>query len=92
MGYRRLAAVNDWPTSLTTIGDVVVGGGHPVMVQSMTTTLTQDVAATVAQSIRLAEAGRQLVHHCPWRQRRHRSQAIRRDFSAAGLWPHPTLR
>ncbi|HHX13593.1 MAG TPA: flavodoxin-dependent (E)-4-hydroxy-3-methylbut-2-enyl-diphosphate synthase [Clostridiales bacterium] len=42
-------------------GDVPIGGGAPVTVQSMTNTDTRDVAATVAQIERLAEAGCQLV-------------------------------
>ena len=43
------------------IGDVLVGGDHPVVVQSMTTTDTLDVAATVRQTLELAAAGSQLV-------------------------------
>ena len=43
------------------VGDVVVGGQHPVVVQSMTNTDTVDVAATVAQVAALAEAGSELV-------------------------------
>ena len=39
------------------VGDIVVGGGYPIWVQSMTTTNTFDVAATVAQIHRLEEAG-----------------------------------
>jgi len=38
-----------------------VGGGEPVSVQSMTTTYTRDVAATLAQIGRLADAGCQIV-------------------------------
>ena len=43
------------------IGQVPVGGGHPVVVQSMTNTDTVDAAATAAQVILLAEAGSELV-------------------------------
>ncbi len=43
------------------IGGVTVGGGAPVVVQSMTKTDTRDVAATVDQVRRLAECGCQLV-------------------------------
>jgi (E)-4-hydroxy-3-methylbut-2-enyl-diphosphate synthase len=43
------------------VGHVQVGGGAPVVVQSMTNTDTADVAATVAQSKELAEAGSELV-------------------------------
>jgi len=43
------------------IGDLVLGALHPIRVQSMTTTPTDDVPATVAQTLRLAEAGCELV-------------------------------
>ncbi|MDZ7642246.1 MAG: flavodoxin-dependent (E)-4-hydroxy-3-methylbut-2-enyl-diphosphate synthase [Desulfurivibrio sp.] len=43
------------------IGDVPIGGGAPVVVQSMTNTDTRDVAATVAQIEQLTEAGCELV-------------------------------
>src|SRR5438270_9222980 len=39
------------------VGDVVIGGGAPVVVQSMTTTKTHDVQATTAQVAALASAG-----------------------------------
>lgn len=43
------------------LGDVKIGGGAPVAVQSMTNTDTRDVKATVAQIIRLQEAGCEVV-------------------------------
>ncbi|MBT3916166.1 MAG: flavodoxin-dependent (E)-4-hydroxy-3-methylbut-2-enyl-diphosphate synthase, partial [Rhodospirillaceae bacterium] len=43
------------------IGDIVVGGGAPIVVQSMTNTDTADATATVAQVVALAEAGSELV-------------------------------
>ncbi len=43
------------------VGGVYVGGDHPIRVQSMTTTNTQDVDATVAQTLALAEAGCEIV-------------------------------
>jgi len=43
------------------IGDIGLGGQHPIRVQSMTTTDTMDTAGTVAQSIRMIEAGCELV-------------------------------
>lgn len=43
------------------IGDIAVGGGAPVMVQSMTNTDTADVAGTVAQVKALADAGSEVV-------------------------------
>ena len=48
-------------TSVATAGDVKIGSGHPVVIQSMTNTPTADAAATIAQVRRLAEAGAQLV-------------------------------
>src|SRR5215831_7602129 len=43
------------------IGNVAVGGTQPIRVQSMTTTRTQDVEATLAQTVRLVEAGCEIV-------------------------------
>jgi (E)-4-hydroxy-3-methylbut-2-enyl-diphosphate synthase len=48
-------------TRQSRIGDVAVGGGAPIVVQSMTNTDTADVDATVAQVRALAEAGSELV-------------------------------
>ena len=39
------------------IGDVVIRGNHPIAIQSMTNTKTQDVEATVAQILQLERAG-----------------------------------
>ena len=43
------------------VGDVAVGGGAPVSIQSMTNTDTRDVKATVEQIARLTDAGCQIV-------------------------------
>ncbi|HFQ88849.1 MAG TPA: flavodoxin-dependent (E)-4-hydroxy-3-methylbut-2-enyl-diphosphate synthase, partial [Desulfobulbus sp.] len=43
------------------VGDVAIGGGAPISVQSMTNTDTSDVEATVAQIHRLEEAGCELI-------------------------------
>ena len=51
----------DNPTVEVRIGDVRVGGGAPVAVQSMTLTDTADAAATAAQCIELVDAGSELV-------------------------------
>ncbi|MDE6984869.1 MAG: flavodoxin-dependent (E)-4-hydroxy-3-methylbut-2-enyl-diphosphate synthase, partial [Lachnospiraceae bacterium] len=48
-------------TKAVRIGDRVIGGGNPILIQSMTNTKTSDVAATVAQIQRLAEAGCEIV-------------------------------
>ncbi|MEL7263044.1 MAG: flavodoxin-dependent (E)-4-hydroxy-3-methylbut-2-enyl-diphosphate synthase, partial [Pseudomonadota bacterium] len=43
------------------VGNVPVGGGAPITVQTMTNTLTTDVAATIAQVEAAAEAGADIV-------------------------------
>jgi len=43
------------------VGSVKIGGGHPVVVQSMTNTDTADVTGTVNQCIALSKAGSELV-------------------------------
>jgi (E)-4-hydroxy-3-methylbut-2-enyl-diphosphate synthase len=43
------------------VGGVVVGGGAPIVVQSMTNTDTADIDATVAQTAALARAGSEIV-------------------------------
>ena len=48
-------------THVVMIGDVGVGGDNPIRVQSMTTTRTQDIDATVAQAERLVQAGCEIV-------------------------------
>lgn len=48
-------------TKVIHIGDRVIGGGNPILIQSMTNTKTNDVAATVAQIKRLAEAGCDII-------------------------------
>ena len=48
-------------TTAVRVGRVQVGGGAPVVVQSMTMTDTADAAATATQCIELAEAGSEMV-------------------------------
>lgn len=43
------------------VGDVQIGGGAPIVIQSMTNTDTADIAATAAQVLELARAGSELV-------------------------------
>ncbi len=43
------------------VGDLILGGNNPIRLQSMTTTDTMNTEATVAQSIRMIEAGCELV-------------------------------
>lgn len=53
--YQRLQTVE------VKIGDLLLGNGHPIRVQTMTTTDTMDTLATVEQSIRCIEAGAEMV-------------------------------
>lgn len=53
--YQRLK------TREVNIGGLLMGNGHPIRVQTMTTTDTMDTEATVAQAIRCIEAGAELV-------------------------------
>ena len=43
------------------IGDVMIGGGNPIAIQSMTNTKTEDVKATVEQIHRLEAAGCEII-------------------------------
>ena len=42
-------------TKTVKIGSKVIGGGNPILIQSMTNTFTEDVDKTVAQILRLEE-------------------------------------
>lgn len=53
--YQRLI------TAEVNVGGLLLGNGHPIRVQTMTTTDTMDTLATVEQSIRCIEAGAELV-------------------------------
>lgn len=48
-------------TRVVKIGDRVIGGGNPILIQSMTNTRTEDVEATVAQIQRLTAAGCEII-------------------------------
>lgn len=49
------------PTRCVMVGNVGVGGNNPIRIQSMTTSSTRDVEATVEQTMRLADAGCEIV-------------------------------
>lgn len=56
-----LFSYSRFATRQVKVGELTIGGSHPVVLQSMTTTDTMNTDATVAQSIRMIEAGCQLV-------------------------------
>ena len=50
-----------FPTREVMVGSLGIGGNNPIRIQSMTTTDTMDTRATVDQSLRMIEAGSELV-------------------------------
>ena len=67
------------------IGGVTVGGDAPIVLQSMTTADTMDVEATVAESLRMIEAGCQIVRiTAPSKREAEALGEIRSRLDAAG--------
>ena len=80
------------PTIEVSVGAVGIGGHHPIRVQSMTTSDTQDVAATVRQSIALAEVGCEIVRiTAPNVAAARCLKDIRAQLSAAGFAQVPLV-
>jgi len=80
------------PTHEVMVGSVGVGGANPVRIQSMTTSDTQDVAATVKQSIALAEVGCEIVRiTAPNVAAAQCLRPIREQFTAAGFGHIPLV-
>jgi (E)-4-hydroxy-3-methylbut-2-enyl-diphosphate synthase len=68
------------------IGDLLMGGKNPIRVQSMTTTDTMDTSATVAQSIRMIEAGCELVRiTAPSLKEAQNLEEIKKELRRAGF-------
>ena len=58
-------------TKVIKIGNQVIGGGNPILIQSMTNTKTEDVEATVAQLRKVEEVVKSsAVRYRPWKQRK----------------------
>ncbi len=75
-----------WKTRAVRIGSISIGGDNPIRVQSMTTTDTMDTAATVAQSIRMIEAGCELVRiTAPSKKDAENLAVIKKQLRAAGF-------
>ncbi|MBX7095787.1 MAG: (E)-4-hydroxy-3-methylbut-2-enyl-diphosphate synthase [Flavobacteriales bacterium] len=67
------------------IGSVGFGAKHPIRIQSMTTTDTMDTAATVEQSVRMIEAGCELVRiTAPSKNEAENLKNIKSDLRARG--------
>ena len=68
------------------IGDLLMGAHHPIRVQSMTTTDTMDTKATLAQSIRMIEAGCELVRiTAPSINEARNLEVIKKELVLAGF-------
>ena len=68
-----------------TIGSLMLGGDNPVRIQSMTNTDTNDVKASVAQCIRMIDAGAELVRLTTQGKREVESLGIiRKELQSAG--------
>ena len=79
--YKRL------PTKEVKIGNLLLGNGHPIRIQTMTTTDTMDTAATVAQTIRCIEAGAELVRiTAPSRNEAENLLNIKNELHARGYF------
>jgi (E)-4-hydroxy-3-methylbut-2-enyl-diphosphate synthase len=73
------------PTRAVKIGSAVIGGGRPIVVQSMCATKTTDIEATVAQSNALAEAGAGVVRIAVDSRDDARALAVIRQRTTANL-------
>jgi (E)-4-hydroxy-3-methylbut-2-enyl-diphosphate synthase len=74
------------PTRVVYVGKVGVGGSHPIRVQSMTTTDTMDTDGTVAQTVRLVQAGCEIVRiTAPTVEDARNLGAIRRILRSKGI-------
>jgi len=77
--YKRLQ------TREVKIGDLLLGNGNPIRIQTMTTTDTMDTAATVAQTIRCIQAGAELVRiTAPSKKEAENLQNIKNELRRLG--------
>jgi len=75
LAYRRR------PSRAVKVGEKWIGGTHPVLVQSMCTTDTMDTGGTVAQALRMAKAGCELIRiTAPAPKHAANLRAIRKGF------------
>ncbi len=61
MGVIKMQKINRRKSTPVAVGNVIVGGNTQIVVQSMTDTDTADIASTVKQCKRLADAGSEIV-------------------------------
>ena len=66
MEIRPFRKIQRKVTNVIKVGDINIGGNFPIVVQSMTNTLTSDIKSTVNQINQLSEAGAEVVRvSCP---------------------------
>ena len=66
MSLRPFRDIHRRKTKVINVGNVKIGGGNPISVQSMTNTLTTDIKATIKQINEIVEEGADLVRvSCP---------------------------
>jgi (E)-4-hydroxy-3-methylbut-2-enyl-diphosphate synthase len=80
-----LLSIERRPTRAVRIGSVSIGGGHPIAVQSMTATHTQDIEATCQQIIDLVTAGADVIRVAVDSQRDAEALAEIRQRTTANL-------
>ncbi|MFZ4522488.1 MAG: (E)-4-hydroxy-3-methylbut-2-enyl-diphosphate synthase [Bacteroidales bacterium] len=74
-----------YQTRIVNIGNLPMGGDNPVRVQSMTNTDTLDTKATVAQAIRMIEAGCEYVRIAvPWMREAENLREIKKELRRQG--------
>jgi len=84
-GLAHLTAYQRLQTIEVKIGDLLLGNGHPIRVQTMTTTDTMNTIATVEQSIRCIEAGAELVRiTAPSKNEAHNLLEIKNELRKRG--------
>ncbi len=79
LSYKRI------PSHEVMVGDIGIGGSNPIRVQSMTTTDTMDTLATVEQSLRMVEAGCEIVRiTAPSKKEAHNLAEIKKELRKRG--------
>jgi len=84
--WENLTTYSRWQTREVPVGSVIIGGNNPILIQSMTTTNTMDTVDTVKQSIRMIEAGCELVRiTAPSRNEAENLGNIKKSLRTAGF-------
>src|SRR3989339_2215172 len=81
-----LTKYSRFQTREVSIGEVPLGGNHPIRIQSMTTTNTMDTLATVEQTIRMVNAGCEYVRiTAPSKSEAENLANIKKELRARGF-------